>query len=556
MKKHPFRPLGLIMMLVLIGLASGCQTAGTTETTAQPTVETTHATQPTEPDPVETDAVLLPGDRPNQPGGALRLWQLAAEDPNPLLATDPTQLAVNDLIYESLYRIEVDTTLTPQLIRELSETANTTSVTLSLRPGQRFHNGQTITAEDVAACLNFILTHPDQSGYAADLALIETVEVESPTRLRLALSQPDPWLAYALVFPVIPAEWLSQPNTDLIPGSGPFRMTRIREDGTIVLTLDQLTFDSSELRQIEIKSYLDLPTAMQAFSNDELDLVLMSASEYASYSRRSHLRFSSFPGHDMVLAHLQTTRGVLADHEVAFLTIKNKLLHLPFDTLDSQVIRQDLPLPPGCPLDDSNGPSQSEIIQQLLGGHESELNPQTTDQPLRVIWPEQDPERTELAALLGLQLDLAAISWEGQALSPDDFRTAWDNGRYDIALVAARLPNPPDPSWLYLFNGRLTLADEASNRSVSSGVAGVDEWLNLLDTIWHQQPPADRMADRETGLLMNHLAARSNWQALLVREQALLYGDRVIGSSQPNFYHPYEGIEELWVWSSLSSSSS
>ncbi|MDD2578878.1 MAG: ABC transporter substrate-binding protein [Eubacteriales bacterium] len=539
----------LLLLLGLLWLAAGCQSDVTVPTSSEAPAATGTVPTQTETDPSELDDGPLPGDRPNQPGGTLRLWQLATDNPNPLLASDQSQLAVNDLIYQGLYRIESDQSLRPQLIREMSNPADETSVVISLQPGSRFHDGTAVTSDDVAACIQFILDHPEQSVYADALARIASIEVENPVRLRLELSAPDPWLAYALVFPVIPADWLNQQNRPLIPGSGAYRMTTVREDGTLELTLDQFSFDSSELRRIDVTPYRDLQDALTAFAGDELDLLLLPEPEYTRYSRRGSLRFSPFAGHDMVLAHLRTGRGSLADYEPAFLKIKEILLSLPIDEMESQVIRREFPLPSAYEVSPGDIPSMPEIIQQLLAENEADWNQDDFSRPLRLIWPEHDPLRHELAELIGIQLDLAGINWEGQPLSADEFNSAWISERYEIALVAARLPLQPDPSWLYLHDGRPEMTGSEPGSAPSSGIAGFDEWLALLETVWHQRSPESRMADREQGLLLHHLSVRSAWQPLLIREQALLAGDRVIGSSRPNVYHPYEGIEELWVWS-------
>jgi hypothetical protein len=105
----------------------------------------------------------------------------------------------------------------------------------------------------------------------------------------------------------------------------------------------------------------------------------------------------------------------------------------------------------------------------------------------------------------------------------------------------------PDPGWLYRDDRPAAFA--ALGMIPNTGLADYDLWRQKLDERLAVSSIADLRTGREMADTLAETAARSPFGVLLIRSGALLYGNRIYGQCTPVADHPYQGIEELWVWS-------
>ena len=502
--------------------------------------------------------------RPDLPSGALRLWWPLSGMTNPLLVDSRSAQAVFSLVFDSLYKIDEDQNLIPMLADNLSDPTDALELTLQIRQDLVFHDGQTLTAADVGATMQFILEHADRSPYASGLSAVDTVtwSDEAPYTLQINMRSADPWIGYALTFPILPQQALTEnlSSDALLAGTGRYAMESW-EDENLLLALHKPSADIAELRHIRVRFYADKRAALSGFAADEIDLIALDADTYQSFRPRTNLRFHLFAGSRQVFLSYQTATGALLADEQRFLTMK-RLMYQTFYQNVNHVLGQQTILP--LTLNNEFIDIQKfDPVSVLQAFEPADWEPTST--PVRIIWPESDAARGLLADEISQMLQTAGISWEAEAISDADFAETVRAGQYDLALLEAVLPAQPDPSWLYLalFDRQLdrhqlrstseAQSDESANKP-ASGTAFSDyqTWQSHLRTIWHEKAPQRLLPADEMDLLMTHTAARAPWDGLVIRTEALLYGDRIVGRSTPNRYQIYEGIEALWVWSTQS----
>lgn len=115
-----------------------------------------------------------------------------AEDPDvldPTLARTYVGRIVFSSICDKLFDIDEKLNLVPQLALGHETSADGLTVTLKLRPGVKFHDGEAMDAEAVKFSLERHLTLQG-SFRKPELAAIESIEVADPTTVRLKLKAP------------------------------------------------------------------------------------------------------------------------------------------------------------------------------------------------------------------------------------------------------------------------------------------------------------------------------------------------------------------------------
>jgi peptide/nickel transport system substrate-binding protein len=127
-------------------------------------------------------------------------WSIETKTLDPVNNPQNPDIWVMVNIYDQLVRVGNDgTSLVPDLATSWTISKDLTVYTFHLRKGVAFHNGQTLTAEDVRFCLDRA-RNPKQP-WSWTLAAIKKVEAPDPTTVRVTLKHPwAPFLSDVSLF--------------------------------------------------------------------------------------------------------------------------------------------------------------------------------------------------------------------------------------------------------------------------------------------------------------------------------------------------------------------
>ncbi|WP_408628676.1 ABC transporter substrate-binding protein [Aurantimonas marina] len=175
----------------------------------------------------------------DKPGGIITVATIG--EPNtldPMAATGDLLGMVTQHFLETLYTFDKEWNVTPLLAADMPEISDDgKTVTIPLREGIKFHNGKTMTADDVVASLERWLKIASRGKLVADK--VEKVEAMDANTVKISLSAPFGPLPALLAFNnsaavVLPKETLAEPLTEFI-GTGPFMLKERRPDQYIQL---------------------------------------------------------------------------------------------------------------------------------------------------------------------------------------------------------------------------------------------------------------------------------------------------------------------------------
>lgn len=498
-----------------------------------------------------TEATAVPAAA----SGDLRLWWPPPRSLNPLSAETAAEKAVYDLVYEGLCRIEADDSVSWQLAENLLVFTGGRQVLVALDQDVAFHDGSPVTAGDVAQVMTYILDPANLSPWREGLEHVVGVRALNDQVLEILLAEPDPWLAWALTFPVIPADHLAVPPFTPIPGTGPYAIQRFDPDQGLTLIRQETAAGEAGLSQIQVKSYADQREAMKALERDELDLVLLDGQALPLYTVRTSLRLDRYAGQELIMFLCQD-QGKRPLNDPALRTrVKQEIeAWSASPALPAWIAAGTLGFAAGSYLtrSDVQPASPGSILAGLTAADPAEVK------PLQLIVPVQDARRVDLANEAASALEAAGLACEVTPLEPEPFWQALQEGRYDLALLAAVLPDKPCPGLLIRPERPASFADLDSLATAQGGLADYETWrdrfLALAAAPQRDYSRAEQLA-QDWQEALNETMARSNWSIVGFSCHGLAYGSRVLGQLRPNRYHPYDGIKELWIWSSPSSSS-
>jgi len=157
---------------------------------------------------------------------------------------DPTTVAaaaVGEMTYanvlEGLTVLDAEGRIAPRLATAWTLSADRKQLEFTLRSGVRFHDSRSFNAEVAAWAVGRMIAADSKNPQKKWFERVQSAQVISPTRLRLNLKAPDPFLPFALALPAaVMLHPASVATADQHPvGTGPFRFARWDKGTRVVL---------------------------------------------------------------------------------------------------------------------------------------------------------------------------------------------------------------------------------------------------------------------------------------------------------------------------------
>ena len=154
-----------------------------------------------------------------------------------------------DHIYESLTSYDEKTNIVPCLATSWEVTNGGKTYTFKLRPNVKFHNGQTMTADDVKYSIERVLDPKTASPWISWLKAIKEIKVIDPLTVQMNLEAPYPLLgsfAGIRASGIIPKGYAEQENLKIKGiGTGPFKLVEYVPQDRIVYARNPDYWDKS-----------------------------------------------------------------------------------------------------------------------------------------------------------------------------------------------------------------------------------------------------------------------------------------------------------------------
>ncbi|MEQ7010870.1 ABC transporter substrate-binding protein [Actinopolymorpha sp. B17G11] len=200
---------------------------------------------------------------------------------DPARATAFPTVQTLDLVYDTLLETDDDGELEPGLATEWTVGDDGRTVTLTLRNGVEFHNGETFTAADAKATLERILDEETGSVVASYFGNVDTIETPDDQTLVLTLRRPDTALLNVLTY--VGTSMLDQQDIEAgkvqraVNGTGAYRWTEWEQGQKVTLTANRDYWDGAPtLPTVELRVIPDESSILSGMVAGSLDLGLVS----------------------------------------------------------------------------------------------------------------------------------------------------------------------------------------------------------------------------------------------------------------------------------------
>lgn len=210
-------------------------------------------------------------------------------------------------VFGGLLRYERDLSSVPDLaaaMPEVSEDGQT--ITVGLREGVRFHDGEPMTAEDVVFTYESILDPEVATGYRTLLDSLEEVRAVDERTVEFSLNRPDPAFMDKLQVGIIPQHLLQNKNLNEAEfnrqpvGTGPYRFEQWEAGQRIVLSANPEYYGSTAKIPRLVYTFIEDENARAAaLEQGSVDVAGLAPSVAPRFESAEGLRLYEVPSADV-----------------------------------------------------------------------------------------------------------------------------------------------------------------------------------------------------------------------------------------------------------------
>lgn len=405
---------------------------------------------------------------------------------NPLLSdNNPVDREITSLLFDGLTTYDDQGQLAPAIAREWQISEDGRTITFLLREDVTWHDGEPLTAGDVAFSYG-LLQNEAFPAPPALRALWQPIVISQIDAYTIAFTLPEPYSPFLdattrgliprHIFEGVAASQISEHNFNQSPvGTGPFMVPASenwqRSGRLRIVPNPDYWQQGVSLDGIDLRFYPDLATLVAAFEAGEIQAVnSVPATAFLKIARNTeaHLYTATRPRYTQLLFNVtESGNAALQQRDV------RQALGYALDRealVDSALQGQGVPLDgPFTPESWAYNPSALTIYAhralsatQLLDQAgwtlaEGADTRQLEGQPLTIrLLLVEDPVQRAVAAALAEQWANFGIRLEMEAVSLQEYSTRLSERTYEVALVEIVAQNDPD---LYDFWGQASIVN-------------------------------------------------------------------------------------------------
>jgi peptide/nickel transport system substrate-binding protein len=445
---------------------------------------------PAESQPAQEEAAQAPAEAPAATGGTVRIgWAGSPDTLNPGTAILAESYTLFGLVFNAMYELQLDGSFKLMLADSATMSDDGKTWTFKMKPGIKWHDGQPLTAKDVAYTYNLNQAREDFPYMNPYTEYFESVEAVDDSTVVIKLTEAIPNMESQLVYQfIVPEHIWSQysegdavaefENTEMI-GSGPFKMVEYKQNEFVHLAANKDFFDGApKVDEVIFQTFGNPDALVQAIVTGQVDMITeMPLTAIPTIKNAENVELAvgtplspsirDFIFNQITPENCPADDGICSNHPA----LRDRAVRLALShATDLQNIIDVAELGLATPgvglIADSMGdyfnsslkPYEFDIAKanQILddAGYKDADGDGVRDMPdganplkFRLYWPNDIPAAPRTAELMGNTWSQVGVKLEPQALDPDALTTACCPG-FDFDVMIWGWGSDPDPNAL------------------------------------------------------------------------------------------------------------
>ena len=191
-------------------------------------------------------------------------------DPHKTVKAGTREVMFN--VFEGLVKPTPDGDLTPAVAENYTVSEDRLTYTFTLREGVKFHNGDTVTAEDVVYSINRCAAATETGIVQVEaFSVIQSIEAVDERTVTITIAEPSNEFLSYLTVAVLPADYDQQDTAPI--GTGPFKfVSRAAQDSVVLEKFDEYWGTPANLDKVTLKIIENADSLMMSLQSGAIDL--------------------------------------------------------------------------------------------------------------------------------------------------------------------------------------------------------------------------------------------------------------------------------------------
>ncbi|HDF3871738.1 TPA: ABC transporter substrate-binding protein [Clostridioides difficile] len=526
----------------------------------------------------------------------INLTMVTPKTINPITNTDKSVGYIMNLVYDSLFTIDENYNVIPQLVKEYNIAQDGMSIDIKLKDA-KWHDGKDVTSNDVNYTIGLIQKSAD-SPYNEFTKNIASVNIKSDKDFTIKFKARYAFSIDSLIFPIVSQSHLdskdvNDKNNNMI-GNGKYKIESYTEREGMVLSVNKDYYEEVPKTMKNIKVGMvpneDARTSMvMALDSDITNVTLNDLSKF----QEKEFNITKYQGRDYecvlfnynnpffkdvnfrkAIAHSIDKDRIISEgymddatpvnfplnskskyynSEMKDLEFnKDKALEClakveyanvnPVNQNDNKIKNQKKPakknLKKLTPEEEAKAKKAEEDsikkeAEEKQNREKEEVKKKLSEMNLKIIVNRDNSERIKTANIINENLKAIGINSTVNQLSDKDMENALNSKGYDLALVGWKLSSIPDASSIIASSG---YTDDKLNGYMSALTSSTSE----IET---------KKAYKD---VQTYIKDNATFISLAVRNNYIVSSSRLKGKITPNDFDVYEGISNLDIKSNES----
>jgi len=175
-------------------------------------------------------------------------------------------------IFEGLVKPNSNGDLIPAVASDYNINEDGTVYTFTLRDGVKFHNGETVTVQDVKASLDKCAGIESGEPLVAAFSAVKEVNTPDDKTIEVVLNESDTDFLPNMTAAILPADHLDA-STELI-GTGPYKyVSRSPQENIVLESFDDYWGEKAKIKTVVLKIVADADTIVMNLEGGSIDLM-------------------------------------------------------------------------------------------------------------------------------------------------------------------------------------------------------------------------------------------------------------------------------------------
>jgi len=211
-------------------------------------------------------------------------WAGSPDTLNPGTAVLSEAYTIFSLVYDTIYEYRLDGSYKLDVAESVEVSDDNLTWTFKIRSGIKFHDGQPMTAGDVAFSVNLYKNNPDYVYLNAYTVNFDKVEAPDDSTVVITLLNPVPNMDYLLSYLYIVPEhvwkdYVEAPastefeNLEMI-GTGPFKMIEYKQNEFVHLGANKDHFENPpKISEVVFQTFESPDVLVQSLTSGQVDMI-------------------------------------------------------------------------------------------------------------------------------------------------------------------------------------------------------------------------------------------------------------------------------------------